>query len=1847
MKFLFAAALSVASFQLLEAATYYVSPSGHDTNPGTLEQPFRTVQKGASAAVASDTVVLRAGTYRETVTPAASGTSGAPITFQNHPGEIATVSGNDVLTGWTSLGGGVFRAPMAWNYNYELVTNTAFPSNQVFLDGQMLNLLRWPKETNHDLVANPREGVIDSAIASGSNVILTDAEFTENPSRWVGAKVWVNLARNGNDGQGQTGTVTAASTGQLTLLGIDNRMGNQPWGVGTGTRYHLFHPTASALAGAGGVAAALAPGEWWFDSAAGQMYVRTWDGQPPAETTGERGTVEARRRSWAFALDSRSWINVRGLHLFAASIRTDNSSATRGSSVAPANNILLDGLNGQYLTHFTDCTGNFQMQWISKSGLILSGSNITLQNSILRYSAGSGVSVLGQRNRVLNNVISDMNYSVSEAGALNLGKTYDTAAQTSLDHEIANNTIYRTPQQGINFRGLKNSANSPSNTLARIHHNVVHDAMIRSHDSAAIDSFGTNHQFVRVDHNHIFNFFGQRSYGVYFDFASGGVIDHNLIFETRRPININWTNTSLNQNMRVFNNTALADVSTSSGLSTLGNTSTASEIRNNLFSGSIPTISGAVSSNNLVSSNPLYTNVPLHDFTLAAGATTAINQGVVTPFDDPISGAAPDIGSFERGQPAWSAGSSLLPLQPAPTGLIATQLDSSTVQLGWTDRSNDETHFMIMRSSDGGTSWNEIGRVPADAQTFTDTRIPAGRYLYAVRGDRSPFSARAGSRGNSAQQLFYPGLYDGQSGGISVFGETQIGGTDPGEWIRFDNIDFGVAGSVTTFTANYSSGQVNGEVQVWLDHPSTGTRIATLIAGTNDWVYRDVSGPVSATASGVHNVFLKFTHSGTANMATFRFIGNAPSLPPAEPSALTASWNGTAVQLAWADNASNENEFRIERSVSGGPFTFLARSGANATSATDATTLPGVHYRYRICAANMAAPSEFGLSAMVKIPGASPPSGLVATAAGSNFIDLTWTDNSLDELSFKIERSTTPGSGFTEIASVGPGVTTYRDSTLLTASTAYYYRVRIETATQGFSAYSPEASATTLSNQTPAAPGGLAASWFSDRQVNLLWTINSSTHTGFVIERRTGTGAYAVIATASMSVNTFNDITAVAGTSYTYRVRARNGNGDSLPSNEAIPAGATWKVNASGNWSTFSNWTTTFVPNVVGAQAVLGPVITSSASVTLDTNVTLGFLTFNEDAVATNSYAIPFNNTARTLTFDVTSGSAAINARGVGGYQIGTQGSGQIILNDSVAISAGASGTGASEANTISLNSQITGTGGLVLSSLNSTDGTGFVTTGSRGTALRSTVANTFSGGVTVNSGYVRLVGNIGNLGSGPLTLNASEGTNGPGGSSLILRTGGGILAKNIVFGNASNTAGVNPRLAIQAEDSALSNYTLTGSLSGSISTQTVRIGSTGTSNNHQLTFSGDGSGLNLGTSSTFQIRLGTVVINHAHAFGSGNGNTANNGGRFQLGNLSSATAGTSGLLTNGFNVNGNIISQAATASGNTNTDHIVIGGTHTSGTATFAGSISLARIVGGTRQLQLTSATGGTTVFGGIISDAAVTGSASAFVPVHKIGAGTVILSAPNTYSGRTTVTAGTLQLGANNVIADASNVSLAGGTLAPGGFSETAGALAVSGASTLDFTGGGALAFAASEAQTWNANLTVRNSDAATCTLRFGTSSNALTQQQLGAITINGGAAAITADGYVTTPAAAWRWTNFRTFSPAGDAADSADPDDDGISNLLERGLGLDPNLASNTGLPSVGTNADRLTLTFTRAAGTTDLTFRVEATDDLTETPTSWTAIYTQPGVNIADEVTVQDIQTVTGNPRRFLRLKITSP
>jgi hypothetical protein len=77
-------------------ATYYVSTSGTDRNPGTFTLPWATIQHAANTVKAGATVYVFGGVYHESVNFPKSGTASAAITFQNYPGQTAVIDGTGV-----------------------------------------------------------------------------------------------------------------------------------------------------------------------------------------------------------------------------------------------------------------------------------------------------------------------------------------------------------------------------------------------------------------------------------------------------------------------------------------------------------------------------------------------------------------------------------------------------------------------------------------------------------------------------------------------------------------------------------------------------------------------------------------------------------------------------------------------------------------------------------------------------------------------------------------------------------------------------------------------------------------------------------------------------------------------------------------------------------------------------------------------------------------------------------------------------------------------------------------------------------------------------------------------------------------------------------------------------------------------------------------------------------------------------------------------------------------------------------------------------------------------------------------------------------------------------------------------------------------------------------------------------------------------------------------------------------------------------------------------------------------------------------------------------------------------
>ena len=88
-----AAALAVTAVTTGSGKSFYVAPTGSDSNPGTSAAPWLTIQHAASTVPAGSTVYVAAGTYNESINVTVSGTSSAPITFTGESGAIVSGTG--------------------------------------------------------------------------------------------------------------------------------------------------------------------------------------------------------------------------------------------------------------------------------------------------------------------------------------------------------------------------------------------------------------------------------------------------------------------------------------------------------------------------------------------------------------------------------------------------------------------------------------------------------------------------------------------------------------------------------------------------------------------------------------------------------------------------------------------------------------------------------------------------------------------------------------------------------------------------------------------------------------------------------------------------------------------------------------------------------------------------------------------------------------------------------------------------------------------------------------------------------------------------------------------------------------------------------------------------------------------------------------------------------------------------------------------------------------------------------------------------------------------------------------------------------------------------------------------------------------------------------------------------------------------------------------------------------------------------------------------------------------------------------------------------------------------------
>jgi len=691
-----AAVLGVAAMPTASAATatYYVTPTGNDADAGTSTgTAFRTIQRCATVAAPGDTCEIAGGVYRETVTPPRSGTAGASITFRAAPGAKVTIDGTDQVTGWTRESGNIYRAPVTLaGTAAQPYSSTPYPANddlwanQVFRNGTAVPEAAYPAPSSDPWAQNFISGGYSaSATALTYNSFPAFGDMTGAVAYFAGGWVATSATVTGGNLNGTNKTLTISS----------------PFGNGNNNRFRLVGKRAF-LTG---------QNQWYYDAAARQLLLWAPGGGVPAD-------IYAKKRNYAFDLRDRSHINVTNIGMFASSIPTSDTST----------NIVLDGLDGRYLSHWQTAQydssmhshGVYEANHRFDSGVLLHGRNHILRNSTLQMSAGNGVNVKGSGHTVTNNHIHNVGYNATYTAAV-------TIENGVSDLTITRNTLHDTGRDAINMD--VNTYPNPGYRNMRIAYNNIYAYAKIAWDLGGIYvCCNTSMAGSRIDHNWIHDPVHTGN-GLHLDNGTMDItVDHNVIWGLKSTGDINHGGNGINFGGNtnrppagtdlpylrgaIHNNTIVSGkgYTVFNYFARAGHVANTT-IKNNILDGAKPAnqdygyIAGGnpddaanlvtTRSNTGTGTDPMYTNAAGGDYTVRAGSP-AIDAGIAVPgITDGFTGARPDVGAYEAGTPAWRPGHDFTTVGTPPVSPTV----GATPSGGTTPPATGATYKVVSRGS--------------------------------------------------------------------------------------------------------------------------------------------------------------------------------------------------------------------------------------------------------------------------------------------------------------------------------------------------------------------------------------------------------------------------------------------------------------------------------------------------------------------------------------------------------------------------------------------------------------------------------------------------------------------------------------------------------------------------------------------------------------------------------------------------------------------------------------------------------------------------------------------------------------------------------------------------------------------------------------------------------------------------------------------------------------------------------------------------------------------------------------------------------------------------------------------
>ncbi len=214
--------------------------TGSNGNPGTAALPWATVDYAVDHCGSGDVIMVREGIYRETVSPAVSGTPSDRCVLMGYPFERVVISGADALVGWTQCTQAIAKDNPAYAHIYYV--DIPWQPNRL-------------SQNEIDLTYGRTEGWLFCEGGAATTLIDT-THRTEADDYWIGASCWmwdvssmtIHYQYEVTDSDQATGTLTVDGTWPTPEAGVD--------------RYYLYNR----------VELINAEGEWAVEDIGGGTY---------------------------------------------------------------------------------------------------------------------------------------------------------------------------------------------------------------------------------------------------------------------------------------------------------------------------------------------------------------------------------------------------------------------------------------------------------------------------------------------------------------------------------------------------------------------------------------------------------------------------------------------------------------------------------------------------------------------------------------------------------------------------------------------------------------------------------------------------------------------------------------------------------------------------------------------------------------------------------------------------------------------------------------------------------------------------------------------------------------------------------------------------------------------------------------------------------------------------------------------------------------------------------------------------------------------------------------------------------------------------------------------------------------------------------------------------------------------------------------------------------------------------------------------------------------------------------------------------------------------------------------